>query len=197
MTMPSPYHHGRLREVALAETAIVIGRSGVSALSLRSLAETIGVTHTALAHHFGSREGLLNALAVEGYSLLRDRLRAAMQNSFLEVGVAYVEFAIEHPGHFAVMYAPDLLYLDEPALAEARLATFEVLRSGSQAAGGDPRAGAEAATAAWSLVHGLATLLLSGSLPASGLSRDLGTSDPAEIARRAARHLFIQDPRSP
>lgn len=195
--MTGSYHHGRLREAVLAEAAVVIGRSGVSGLSLRSIAETIGVSHAALAHHFGSREGLLNALAVEGFGLLRDRLHSAVPNGFLEVGVAYVQFAVEHPGHFAVMYAPDLLDLDAPALAEARLATFEVLRSGSREAGGDPGAGAGAATAAWSLVHGLAILLLSGSLSASGLDRDLGTSEPAEIARRAARHLFVQGPQSP
>jgi AcrR family transcriptional regulator len=183
------YHHGNLREAVLREAAAAIGRDGVASLSMRSIAEALGVSHTAPLHHFGSREGLLNALAVEGYEELRGRLDRAAERGFLEVGVAYVEFAVTHPGHFAVMYAPELLDLDRSDLATARERTFAVLRSGTADRTTDPGEGAAAATAAWALVHGLAILLLSGSLDAAGLRTALGNGDVAEIARRVATHL--------
>jgi AcrR family transcriptional regulator len=188
------YHHGNLRQAVLTEAANAIGRNGVASLSLRSIAEDLGVSHTAPLHHFGSREGLLNALAAEGFEELRLRLEKAAERDFLEVGAAYVDFAVSHPGHFAVMYAPELLDLDQPDLAAARQLTFGVLRSGTADRMADPGEGAAAAAAAWALVHGLAILLLSGSLEAAGLRTALGDGDVAELARRVAAHLEPPQP---
>ena len=104
------YHHGDLRAAVLAAAADVIARDGVDQLSLRSLAVELGVSHTAPRHHFGSREGVLTALACEGYELLADALENAASNGdFAAVGVAYVLFAVDHPGHFAVMHRPELV----------------------------------------------------------------------------------------
>jgi AcrR family transcriptional regulator len=180
-----PYHHGDLRRAILAAAIEAVERDGVDALSLRALARDAGVSHAAPAHHFGDRSGLLTALAVEGFELLADELSGAFERtgSFLEVGVAYVRFAVDHPGHFAVMYRPELLRDDDPALSAARRRAGDVLfgRVGSAAPDADSlRAG----VAAWSLVHGLATLYLGGNLPPA-----LG-DDPETIARDAARFLF-------
>ena len=86
--MASRYHHGNLRQEVLQQAAQVIGRDGVASLSLRSIAEALGVSHTAPMHHFGSRDGVLNALALEGFELLHERLEAAGRQGFAEVGVA-------------------------------------------------------------------------------------------------------------
>ena len=195
--MNTRYHHGDLRRAVLEQAAEVIGRDGIASLSLRSIADDLGVSHTAPMHHFGSREGVLNALAVEGFELLEQRLGTAAPLGFLEVGVAYVEFAVSHPGHFAVMYAPDVLDLEQPALAEARTRTFTALLSGASGRSADDAVNADnaaaAATAAWSLVHGLAILILSGSLDASGLRAAVGDGDVGAVARRAAAFLFVPE----
>ena len=192
--MNTRYHHGDLRRAVLEQAAEVIGRDGIASLSLRSIADDLGVSHTAPMHHFGSREGVLNALAVEGFELLEQRLGTAAPLGFLEVGVAYVEFAVGHPGHFAVMYAPDVLDLEQPALAQARARTFTALLSGTSGRSAeDAVSAAAAATAAWSLVHGLAILILSGSLDASGLRAAVGDGDVGAVARRAAAFLSIPE----
>ena len=192
--MNTRYHHGDLRRAVLEQAAEVIGRDGIASLSLRSIADDLGVSHTAPMHHFGSREGVLNALAVEGFELLEQRLGTAAPLGFLEVGVAYVEFAVSHPGHFAVMYAPDVLDLEQPALSQARNRTFSALLSGTSGRSGeDAVSAAAAATAAWSLVHGLAILILSGSLDASGLRAAVGDGDVGAVARRAAAFLFVPE----
>ena len=192
--MNTRYHHGDLRRAVLEQAAEVIGRDGIASLSLRSIADDLGVSHTAPMHHFGSREGVLNALAVEGFELLQQSLETAAPLGFLEVGVAYVEFAVGHPGHFAVMYAPDVLDLEQPALAEARTRTFTALLSGASGRSADDAVNAAAAaTAAWSLVHGLAILILSGSLDASGLRAAVGDGDVGAVARRAAAFLFVPE----
>jgi AcrR family transcriptional regulator len=181
------YHHGDLRR-ALIETALeAIERDGIDALSLRGLARQLGVSHAAPAHHFGDRVGLLTSIAAQGYDLMADELSAVWDRtgSFLEVGVAYVGFAVRHRAQFAVMFQPELLRVDDPALVGARNRSSATLFGpvGSVAPDADAlRAG----IAAWSLVHGLATLYLDGNLPPA-----LG-DDPEAIAREVASYLFAR-----
>lgn len=183
------YHHGDLRRAVLDRALAVVIEQGPAALSLRAIATDLGVSHTAPRHHFGSHTGLLTAIAVEGFGILRDRLielRLA-QAPFLELGVAYVEFAVTHPGHFAVMFQPTLLDQDDTLLGEVTDATFAELRTGVDAIAPHSSSADAAAvvTAAWSLMHGLATLELNGNLERSQIRQLLGVTDIAEIARRA------------
>lgn len=186
--MHASYHHGDLPRTIISTALDVIAESGPSALSLRDLARRAGVSHAAPAHHFGDRAGLLTAIAVQGFRLLADALVEAQRQTgdFLEVGVAYVGFAVEHPAHFAVMFRPELYRADDPELIAAKALTGETLYRGASPFA-EPETGPdsqEAALAAWSLVHGFATLWLSGNLPA-GLP-----ADPRQAARSVASVLF-------
>ena len=181
------YHHGDLRR-ALIKTAIkVIQRDGLAALSLRELARQVGVSHAAPVHHFGDKAGLLTAIATNGFLMLAHELRRtyARTGSFLEVGVAYVRFAMRHRAYFEVMYRPELYHADDPALEAARGQTREVLYGPladlPDMGQADRR---NAGLAAWSLVHGLATLLLTGNLPPDA------ANNPEALARSVAQYLF-------
>jgi AcrR family transcriptional regulator len=189
--MIDKYHHGDLPAAVLAAAAEVIARDGVDQLSLRSLAIELGVSHTAPRHHFGSREGVFTALACEGYELLADALEdAASDGDFAAVGVAYVLFAVTHAGHFAVMHRPELVDSANANLQRAQLRTAAQLNAGARTHGGGSAEGiAVASIAAWSLVHGMATLQLSGALDAAGLAQQAGGDLPS-IALRAVRQLF-------
>lgn len=190
--MSKTYHHGDLRDAVLAAAAEVIARDGAEQLSLRSVATQLGVSHTAPRHHFGSREGVFTALATQGHQGLAEAIDAASAagGSFASVGAAYVEFAVNHPGHFAVMFRPDLIDANAPDLAAAAQRTYNQLRSGASAlTGPTPAEVAVASTAAWSLVHGLATLLLSGAVDLDELTRVTG-GDLHAVAVRTAELLF-------
>ena len=188
MSPHAPYHHGNLPSTIISAALDVIAESGPSAVSLRDLARRAGVSHAAPAHHFGDKAGLLTAVAVEGFGLLADALAEAQRQTgdFLEVGVAYVGFAVGHPAHFAVMFRPELYRADDPELVAAKERAGESLYRGAApfAASESGPDSQEAALAAWSLVHGFATLWLSGSLPA-GLP-----ADPRQAARGVASVLF-------
>jgi AcrR family transcriptional regulator len=188
MTTARRYHHGNLRQTVLAAAVEAITEVGPAGVSLRDLARRAGVSHAAPAHHFGDKAGLLTAVAAEGYSLLADALEAAQHRTrdFLEVGVTYVRFAVEHRAHFEVMFRPDLYHPDDPAVLAARQRASNALSGGissipSGRAGPDARI---AGVAAWSLVHGFATLWLNGAL-----SPELG-ADPETAARAVAAILF-------
>jgi AcrR family transcriptional regulator len=183
-----PYHHGDLPRVLLEAAVEAIDEVGPAAVSMRDLARRAGVSHAAPAYHFGDKAGLLTAVAVDGFERLAATLRDTYQatGSFLEVGVAYVGFAVTHRAHFEVMFRPELYHPDDPELVRAREQARALLyppaaeAATSPDAGGDVRAG----VAAWSLVHGLATLWLNHNLPPQ-----LG-DDPEQIAREVARYLF-------
>ena len=181
--MSRPYHHGNLRRALLDAALEAIEERGPSALSLRELATRTGVSHGAPAHHFGDKAGLLTAVAVEGYERLGAELEQARRDgSFLDAGVAYVRFATANPAHFQVMFQPALHREDDPALVEARDRAAAVLYG---TAATRPHAGpaSQVGAAGWCLMHGLATLWLSGNL------RPLG-DDPVALAETLARVTF-------
>jgi AcrR family transcriptional regulator len=176
-----PYHHGDLRRALLEATVEVIDEVGPAAVSVREVARRAGVTHAAATYHFGDKAGLLTAVAAEGYRMLGAALEDAQRRtrSFLEVGVAYVRFAVEHRAHFEVMYRPELYDPDAPEVRDGRATTANLLY-GTRHASADQLA---AGVAAWALVHGVATLWLNDNLPPQ-----LG-DDPEEITRVVAAHL--------
>jgi AcrR family transcriptional regulator len=176
-----PYHHGDLRPALLAAAIETIEATGAAAMSMREVARRAGVSHTAATYHFGDRAGLLAAVAADGYQLLADALRAASQDrqGFLEMGVAYVRFAIAHPAHFEVMYQPGLYEPTDPGVQAGKHETAALLYGSRNATREQLVAGA----AAWSIVHGFVTLWRNGNLP-----RRIG-NDPERLAREVALHL--------
>ncbi len=164
-----PYHHGNLRTALLAAAAEEIQAVGTARLSLRELARRAGVSHAAPAHHFTDKKGLFTALAADGFGLLRQRTTPTLSQpgALLHAGERYVEFALDHPAHFTVMFDNTLLDQGNEDLTRERTAAFDVLY---QALHTDTKVDDDAqlvaqATAAWAIVHGIATLWLTGNLP--------------------------------
>jgi AcrR family transcriptional regulator len=182
VTDSKPYHHGDLRAALVRSAVAAIGELGVARTSVREVARRTGVSHASAAYHFGDRAGLLSAVAAEGYRVLGAALAVAGERgSFLDVGVAYVRFSIDHPAYFEVMYQPGLYDALDADLVAAKSEAAALLYGSADASDDQVAAG----VAAWSIVHGLATLWRNGNLPAR-----LG-DDPLEITRVVARHLRI------
>lgn len=201
--MPKTYHHGDLRGAILEAAADAVGRDGVATLSLRSLAQRVGVSHTAPRHHFGDKRGVVTALAAQGYAALETDLRsAAADGSFLDVGVAYVAWAVDHPAHYQVMFRPELVDGDDPEHEQARRGLRQALldslgdlvpRPDSRAGDGDDDQGKGdgipvLGLAAWSIVHGFVTLALAGALPLPVGDRRAATLD---LARTTLARLDV------
>jgi AcrR family transcriptional regulator len=163
------YHHGDLRRALLDAAAEEIAAVGISALSLRELARRTGVSHAAPAHHFGDKTGLFTALAAEGFRRLHEQTAPGLErpDALAQAGIGYLRFAVVNPAHFAVMYEARLLDLTDPDLIRESSIASEVLREAVRRATGvsrDPALTTQT-TAAWALVHGLATLWITGNLP--------------------------------
>ncbi|OKH21054.1 TetR family transcriptional regulator [Hydrococcus rivularis NIES-593] len=176
MQFKKNYHHGDLRQ-ALIDTAIeLIAERGMSDWSLREVARRIGVSHTAPYRHFADREALLAAVAEKGFQEMSNYLLQTLEKipnehsqRLQSIGVAYVQYAIAHPCEYEVMFR----YSQKdkrryPALSEAATTAFMVLVNviveGQKAGAFRAENPKGLAWVAWSLVHGLAMLLVDGQL---------------------------------
>lgn len=165
----------RLRRQILDASIDLLRTGGVGALSMREVARRAGVSHQAPYHHFADREAILAAIAEEGFAGLADSLGEArrgagtMPERLRAMGLAYVDFALSHPAHFRVMFRPELVEMSNfpNAMTEGARAYGE-LRGLVQDLLGEPHGlrGSEGAWTMlqWSLVHGMACLLIDGPL---------------------------------
>ena len=161
-----------LRSELLRTSRALLNESGPGALSMREVARRAGCTHQAPYHYFANREAVLAELVREGFDELADRLAAAREGVgdadlraiLTASGVAYVEFALRHPGVFRVMFRPDVCDFERfPEMVQAgERARNELARMVRSMVGGE--ASLEVEVLFWSSVHGLALLLLDGPL---------------------------------
>ncbi|MFC9616963.1 TetR/AcrR family transcriptional regulator [Streptomyces sp. NPDC056938] len=191
MPQASTYHHGDLRAACLRAARELLEADGSSGLSLRAVARRAGVSPTAPYRHFADRDALVSAVAAEGYQELAGYLTKAhpapsTPDELAAVAVAYVQFALEHPALFRVMFAEPCDPTSEERVA-ATAAISEYVRNIVRATFPDVNADA-LSTTVWALVHGLAFLHLDGKL-------DISTPEVVATQVHAAVHaLFDASP---
>ena len=167
-----PYHHGDLRAALLHAAEAELAERGVEGFSLRSVAKRAGVSHAAPAHHFGDAQGLLTALAAEGFRqfLAAQAAREAQADrdpaaQLVAAGLGYVDFAMARPALFRLLWQSKRPDFSDGVLWPAALAAYQHLVDQVTAAGGS---GTADEAAAWAIAHGLADLLASGRMQSLG-----------------------------
>ena len=167
------YHHGNLRQALLEAGVALIGEAGPKGFTMREVARRAGVSHNAPYRHFRDKDELLEAIAGEGF----ERLTAAMKKRSAAgataadrlrlCGCGYVDFAMRWPQHFLVMFdrpPPRLPGQDTAGKNAFQTLLGFIIESQKEGAlpEGDPY---PPALMAWSMVHGIAKLAISGNLP--------------------------------
>ena len=190
------YHHGDLRAALVRAALELLEESGASELSLRGVARRAGVAPSAPYRHYPDRDALLSAVAAVGYRELTEKLATAhpspsTPDDLAAVAVAYVEFALQRPALFRVMFGgPCDRDSSERAAATAAVSAYV----GAIVERAFPQGDKEAlSTAIWALVHGLAFLHLDGKLDSSdpsGVASRVRTSVHALIAASASLAAF-------
>jgi AcrR family transcriptional regulator len=177
------YHHGDLRQTVLRLALAALETAPPEELTLRELSREAGVSSMAVYRHFADRDALLAALAAVGFEELGERMRAVdeakeAKAGLIAIGVVYVGFAVERPGLFQLMYG------GKPPKTAARpgepphAAYAALSRRISELA--EPEQREAAFLASWSLVHGLATLLVTRRIREP-------VADPSAVAEQICR----------
>ncbi|MCL4859523.1 MAG: TetR/AcrR family transcriptional regulator [Caldilineaceae bacterium] len=174
---PREKRQQRTHQAILNAARQIISEQGLDGLSMRAIAERIDYSPAALYEYFGSKEEIIGALSLQGHRRLRAYMAAvdAQQpflDHFLGIGLAYIEFAVQYPDLFLLMFTSTTSEITTIHSIEAWLAhgaggdssfvlLIECIQRGIDAEMLRVRAHfglIEMAFAAWSTVHGIAML---------------------------------------
>lgn len=176
-------------ETAILEAARdILATRGVEGLSMRHVAEQVGVSATAIYHYFNGKQDLVNRVVLSAFERFGTYLRQAMWEHphgsverIVALGEAYIRFALENQAYFRVMF--NIRPEDRAALEELpdaggyhllRTAVEDAMRSGTIRGEVDEVSDSDADATRlplhpdlvsmylWSTAHGLVTLALCG-----------------------------------
>ncbi len=165
-------HDDALRGLLLDAASRLIADRGADAVGLREAARSAGTSTSAVYALFGSRDGLLTAIAAEAVRRFAAHLAAVRETGdpsadLLALGRAYRASALADPHFYRVMFGagPGRLEQAGPVLPD----TFAVLQRAAQrcidaglCATDDAH---RMAMTLWALVHGLVELEIAGLVP--------------------------------
>ena len=170
------YHHGDLKNALINAGVEILAGDGVGGLSLRKVAKQAGVSHAAPYAHFADKQALIAAISTEGFKQLYSQIQAVIQTYqtipetlLIEVAWAYVQFALNEPDRFKLMFSSVLeKEKDYPDFVEISQKNFrqlvEIVEICQQA--GVLKTGESdlLALSLWGTVHGFVSLLLEGQI---------------------------------
>ena len=191
------YHHGDLKEALLLASRHILNKKGVEALSLRAIAAEVGVSHMAPYSHFKNKKELFQAIAASGFNELAEKMLADSQSIskapelVLTYGVTYITFAIDQPQLYRLMLGQvenagrrhqvsldttkntrqdlEKQVPESTELGKSSHRSFDLLAQAFAQIHQSEQMVKAQALGAWSMVHGMAALLIEGhfSIPES------------------------------
>jgi AcrR family transcriptional regulator len=149
-----------MRRVLIDAALTVLQTRGAAALTVRNITELAGCSTTGVYTHFGGKQGIVEAMFVEGF----DSFDAALADAYaagelLEAGRMYRRWALANPTHYLVMFGravPDF-EPSEAAMTRAAASFAGLVTAVEQAGAHDPMA---AAYHLYATVHGYVMLEL-------------------------------------
>ncbi len=158
-------------EIVAATEALLVETGDASAVSVRAIADAVGVTPPSIYLHFADKRELLYAVSEAHFTALDQWIEAAVAGATDPVdelsrrAKAYVQFGVENPEHYRILFMlrPD----DVPAGSAGRLqgsgpfAHLVEAVERAMAEGAIPHGDAHLiATGLWAVVHGVTSLLI-------------------------------------
>ena len=152
----------------MAAALAILRETGPEGFTVRAIARRVNVAPMAIYNHFDGKDGLLDAIWTDGFTMLRQALAATrsdldVNEPLFNTAQAYRRFALTHQSHYTVMFMHRFVGFT-PSIPAASVAyeTFETLvelvasaQSLGLFEGFDP---ADAAQMLWSACHGFVSL---------------------------------------
>ncbi|MEO9655265.1 TetR/AcrR family transcriptional regulator [Marinomonas sp.] len=177
-TSKKHYHHGDLNQSLLNAASLILRNEGVEGLSMRKLADQVGVSRTAPYHHFKDKNALLCSLAEAGFKQQQADLQALADNSgatreaFTQYVYRYLAYAQNHSEIYDLMFGRTIWKAGEPTaeLQNSAKSTFKtwVYWIGLWQESGvltQNNTSLRIGQTTWASLHGLARLMIDGVYP--------------------------------
>jgi AcrR family transcriptional regulator len=185
------YHHGDLKASLIEAANIILLRDGADALSLRAIAAEVGVSHMAPYAHFKNKKELIKSIAEAGFVQMADTMEVVAielkskktlspGELVLAYGASYLEFATANPQLYRLMLgqvettgrktkkdevSADIAGSNDSVSSpfiESSKKPFILLREAFALRGDNDDKVKAQALGAWSMVHGMAALIIEG-----------------------------------
>ena len=185
------YHHGDLKASLIEAANIILLRDGADALSLRAIAAEVGVSHMAPYAHFKNKKELIKSIAEAGFVQMADTMEVVAielkskktlspGELVLAYGASYLEFATANPQLYRLMLgqvettgrktkkdevSADIAGSNDSVISpfiESSKKPFILLREAFALRGDNDDKVKAQALGAWSMVHGMAALIIEG-----------------------------------
>src|SRR5271156_6195012 len=197
---PPAYHHGDLRRALIDAALALVTEKQDWTFSLREVTRRADVSHNAPYNHFADKRDLLAAVATAGFATLGERIVKATsgiknaQTALVKSALAYVNFGVENPAHYRLMFSSALITASEgrpksvaAAGADTRAILAQIIRRGAVMGAFDPSLASDvelhvAVLSTWSTVHGLTMLMIDG-------VADTPQASIENVARKVASEL--------
>jgi AcrR family transcriptional regulator len=172
----SSYHHGDLRASLLGAAKAMLKESGIEGLSLRKLADRVGVSRTAPYHHFKDKNELLCAIAEEGFhhwhsqaESIFDQTGLDSKEKYRQFIHGYISYAADNPELYDLMFGRTIWKqkaatsnLKEVAYPSFQYQVTMTKRWQEQGLMPESEDTLRLAQVTWGTMHGIARLLIDG-----------------------------------
>lgn len=175
----SAYHHGDLKNALIQAGIDIVAAEGVYGLTLRKTARRAGVSHNAPYAHFADKQSLIAAIALEGHLKIHALIEKVIERhpgdplkQLVNLAWAYVQFGLASPAHYKITFSglieneknyPSFVEVSQHSLQLLQSIVGDCQEAGLFNSGGQPVG--LSAVSAWSLIHGLVSLVIEGQVP--------------------------------
>ncbi|MFD2744013.1 MULTISPECIES: TetR/AcrR family transcriptional regulator [Sphingobacterium] len=166
----------RIKILSAAKKLFV--EEGIEATSIRKIAKEVGISPTTIYLYYKDKQDIVYALHLEGCSLLRTQMQALMHvdhpfERLKAIGKAYLSFAVNESGYYELLFVmkepmqfladrgEGSVWEEGDRVFEMLIATIKDCQQEGFFVGMDTQT---LSLQAWSTVHGIASLFLSGHL---------------------------------
>ena len=166
--------HNSLRQGMLDAATRLLSEEGPAALTVRRVAEAVNCSTTLLYSLFGGKDGLANALYLEGFERLKEEFSADPGHAALRglprlsaLARAYHRYAKRNPSYYMVMFGDAIAGFVPPLESRKRaweslavlIEAFDACMKEGSLPPANPTA---AARLLWAAMHGAVSLELKG-----------------------------------
>lgn len=176
------YHHGDLKKELIHNGLLLLNKEGIEGFSLRKVASMCGVSHNAPYKHFKDKDALINEIIKEVWKEFYIALLEVTEIytndpklQIVEMGKAYVKFMVENPEYLKFMFLSDNAYpvkIVDNKFSDDKVSAFGVFKDSAERFFKeiklDENLYMQKTLTLWSMVHGIAILIIKRSIEYKG-----------------------------
>lgn len=176
------YHHEDLKQELIDNGLLLLNQKGAEGFSLRKVAGMCGVSHAAPYKHFKDKEELINEIVKEVWKKfylalfkVTELYTGDCKLQIIEMGKAYVKFMVENPEYLKFMFLTDdasPIKIEDNKFHKARFDAFQAFKGSAERYFKTIRLNenlyVQKTLALWSMVHGIAILIVKRNIEYKG-----------------------------